>query len=416
MIPKIIHYCWLSNDPYPEKIKRCMDSWQKYLPDYEFVHWNFDRFPRGKSQWVDQAFDSRKYAFAADYIRLYALYHYGGIYLDTDVEVLKNFDDLLQLPYFIGKEPSETGVEAAVLGAEKGNNLIGDMLESYQNRSFLLPEGDMDVMPLPYKMRACIESQYIYHPIDNITDFIRQDDYINIFPDDFFSPKDFHTLEINTTSRTYTIHHFAGSWMAPASSQEKTKEWKAKLRRWILRNLDRKDFILMSNSNIDTMYDVSFSRKIHSPLYTARLSQEDFLKFLSMREDWKHLTLVQKRRKESKYADKIKDFYPIACINGTDIELHYTRNFSMEQVYKIWTEGMDNILNNKVYPILSTDDSQNIRKFRSIVGKEALVITSNDTCSGHPLLRVESLEACNKKSAGRGKLMLQICFAQLFNF
>ena len=124
MIPKTIHFCWLSSDPYPEKIQHCINSWKRFLPDYEFVHWNFDRFPRGKSLWVDQAFDSHKYAYAADYIRLYALYNYGGIYLDTDVEVLKSFDDLLSLPYFIGQEPSETGIEAAVLGFEKGNKLI----------------------------------------------------------------------------------------------------------------------------------------------------------------------------------------------------------------------------------------------------------------------------------------------------
>ena len=410
MIPKIIHFCWLSNDPFPEKIQRCMDSWQKHLPDYEFVHWNFDRFPRGKSLWVDQAYDCKKYAFAADYIRLYALYHHGGIYLDTDVEVLKSFDDLLALPYFIGKEPSETGIEAAVLGVEKGNLLIGDMLDSYQNRSFLLPEGDMDVMPLPYKMRACIESQYIYHPIQKKEEFVNNEDVINVFPEDFFSPKDFHTLEVKTSERTYAIHHFAGSWMAPSSTSEKTKAWKATVRRWILRQLDWKNHnIIMSNSNIDTMYDTSFSRKNHSPLYTARLSQEDFLSFLSMREDWKHLTLVQKRRKDSKYADKIKDFYPIACVEGTDIELHFTRNFSMEQVLAIWKDGIENVRQKGVCPIFTTDDICAANEFRQIAGKAALIVSSNYDITGSHVLHVNSQKACNEKSAGRGKLMLQIC-------
>lgn len=414
MIPKIIHYCWLSTDSYPEKIKRCIDSWNKYLPDYEFVHWNFDRFPRGKSKWVDQAFDSRKYAFAADYVRLYALYHYGGIYLDTDVEVLKSFDDLLDLPYFIGKEPSETGIEAAVLGAEKGNVLIGNMLGSYQDRSFLLPEGDMDVMPLPYKMRACIESQFFYHPIQKKEEFVNNEDYINVFPEDFFSPKDFHTLEIKTTERTYAIHHFAGSWMPPSSTSEKTKEWKATVRRWILRHIDWKNNIIMSNSNIDTMYDTSFSRQNHSPIYTARLSQEDFLKFLSIRNEWPSLILVQRRRKESKYADKIKDFYPIACIKGTDIELHFTRNFSMEQVSKIWKEGLDNIREKRFLPILVTDDTNVANNFRTIAGPKYLIITSNPSITGRRTLQVSSLKACNEKSIGRGRLMLQICMSMNF--
>jgi len=389
----------------------CMNSWHKYLPDYEFVHWNFDRFPRGKSKWVDQAFDCHKYAFAADYIRLYALYHYGGIYLDTDVEVLKSFDDLLDLPYFIGKEPSETGVEAAVLGAEKGNILIGDMLGSYQNRSFLLSEGDMDVMPLPYKMRACIESQYHYHPIQKKEEFINNENYINVFPEDFFSPKDFHTLEIKTTERTYSVHHFAGSWIQPSSTSEKTKEWKAIVRRWILQHLDRKNNIIMSNSNIDTMYDTSFSRLKHSPLYTARLSQEDFLKFLSLRDKWPVLSLVQKRRKDSKYVNKIKNFYPIVCVEGTDIELHFIRNFSMEKILKIWKEGLENIQQERVLPILVTDDAIVANDFRRIAGTNSIIISSNPSIIDGKSFQVSSLDVCNAKCAGRGRLMLKMCLS-----
>ena len=97
MIPKIIHYCWLSEDPMPQELIKCVDTWHKYLKGYRFIKWDFSIFPKGKSRWVDQAFEKRKYAFAADYIRLYALYHHGGIYLDSDVEVLKSFDAFLEL-------------------------------------------------------------------------------------------------------------------------------------------------------------------------------------------------------------------------------------------------------------------------------------------------------------------------------
>ena len=89
MIPKIIHYCWLSNDPIPEKLQEYMKSWKEKLPDYEFKLWNFDCFDINSSQWVKEAFEAKKYAFAADYIRLYAVYNYGGIYMDMDVEVIK---------------------------------------------------------------------------------------------------------------------------------------------------------------------------------------------------------------------------------------------------------------------------------------------------------------------------------------
>lgn len=118
MIPKVIHYCWLSGDPIPEKLQRCMDSWKKFLPDYEFVLWDLERFDIKTSQWVKEAFEARKYAFAADYIRLYAVYNYGGVYMDMDVEVVRPFDDLLASPYILGLE-SEKGVEAGVFGAER---------------------------------------------------------------------------------------------------------------------------------------------------------------------------------------------------------------------------------------------------------------------------------------------------------
>ena len=115
MIPKIIHYCWLSNDPYPEELKRCMDTWKKKLPDYEFILWNFDKFDKSSSKWVEQAFDNRKYAFAADYIRLFAVYNYGGIYMDMDIEVLKSFDDLLDSELMMAYENDEqNGIEAAL--------------------------------------------------------------------------------------------------------------------------------------------------------------------------------------------------------------------------------------------------------------------------------------------------------------
>ena len=112
MIPKIIHLCWLSNENYPTKIKQCIKSWEKYLPEYKIMLWDTKRFNLEESIWVKQAFEKKKYAFAADYIRFYALYNYGGIYLDSDVEILKSFDNLLQYPYFMGAEKAGT-IEAA---------------------------------------------------------------------------------------------------------------------------------------------------------------------------------------------------------------------------------------------------------------------------------------------------------------
>lgn len=224
MIPKIIHFCWLSNDPYPEKIKMCMESWRKYLPGYEFIHWNFDRFPRGKSQWVDQAFDNHKYAFAADYIRMYALYNYGGIYLDTDVEVVKSFDSLLNLPYFLGKENSKHGIEAAIIGAEKNTEWVKSCLDYYQGRKFVIGFGKFDDAVLPGIMVSLLKERYTILDINEIEQFDSSSNTIFRFPVDWFSPKSWDTGEIRTSDNTYAIHHFSGSWIKPVSGSEKIRK------------------------------------------------------------------------------------------------------------------------------------------------------------------------------------------------
>lgn len=212
MIPKIIHFCWLSNDPYPESIQKCIDSWKQNLPDYEIRKWDFNRFPRESSEWVCQAFDNRKYAFAADYIRLYALYNYGGIYLDSDVEVVKNFDELLSLSYFLGKENSIYGIEAAVIGVEKGMPWIKDCLDYYTNRSFVLGAGKFDTTPLPKIMLDILSSKYIIQDIDAIEEFVDDNKIINRFPVDWFSPKCWDTGILTVTENTKSIHHFSGTW------------------------------------------------------------------------------------------------------------------------------------------------------------------------------------------------------------
>ena len=128
MIPKIIHYCWLSNDPIPKDLKKYMKSWKEKLYDYEFILWDLIRFDLNRSLWVKQAFEAKKYAFAADYIRLYAVYNYGGIYMDMDVEVIKSFNDLLRNDYILGYEAAK-GLEAGVFGAPKKAHWVKEVLE-----------------------------------------------------------------------------------------------------------------------------------------------------------------------------------------------------------------------------------------------------------------------------------------------
>ena len=218
MIPKIIHLCWLSGDPYPAKIVRCLDTWKKYLPDYEVMLWDTNRFDLNSSIWVKQAFEKKKYAFAADYIRFYALYHYGGIYLDSDVEVLKSFDDLLDLPYFMGAEKAQTP-EAAIIGAEKGCDWIKACLDYYQDRPFINEDGSLNIQTVPDIMISQIEQIKPIRVLSleeslNIRRLDMQKEVLE-FNDAFFSPKVFDSREVEVTPYTYAIHHYQNSWFSP---------------------------------------------------------------------------------------------------------------------------------------------------------------------------------------------------------
>ncbi len=225
MIPKIVHYCWLSKDPFPDDIKACMLSWKRYLPDYEFKLWNFSNFDIESSVWVKESYLQQKYAFAADYIRFYALYHEGGIYLDCDVEVIRSFDDLLKLPYFIGRENTAYGIEAATIGFEKEHPLLLDLLNYYKNRKFIIDKLQFDILPLPAIMLEHINRSYILEEISSIREFNMDPKVISILPIDYFSPKTWDTKELKVTENTYSIHHFAGSWKKKKSLFKRIKFW-----------------------------------------------------------------------------------------------------------------------------------------------------------------------------------------------
>lgn len=170
MIPKIIHLCWLSGDPYPTDIQLCLDSWKKHLPDYEIWLWDTKRFDIDSTRWTRQAFDAKKYAFAADYIRLYALYNYGGIYLDSDVLVYKSFDPLLSLPYFVGHDQAGC-FEAAVIGCEPGCQWIKDILDSYEGMPFIREDGTYDMLPMPCRFRFVLSDKgYKFYKIKHLED------------------------------------------------------------------------------------------------------------------------------------------------------------------------------------------------------------------------------------------------------
>lgn len=216
MIPKIIHWCWLSDDSIPDKLKCYMESWKRYLPDYKIMCWNFNKFPKCKSKWVSDAFDNKKYAFAADYIRMYAIYTYGGIYLDIDVEVIKSFDSLLDIKTMICSQNNWPGLEMAAFGAEKGSKWLKDCLDYYDSRHFINEDGTFNTQPLPSVVESILKKNgYKLIPIKSIEEIgtFNKDMDFPVLSSDYFSPKSFATGKIEKTSNTYCIHHFTGTWL-----------------------------------------------------------------------------------------------------------------------------------------------------------------------------------------------------------
>lgn len=213
-IPKIIHYCWLSGDPLPQLARDCMETWKAKLPDYSIVLWDLNKFNVDSLTWTKEAFDKKKYAFAADYIRFYALYHFGGIYLDTDVQVVRSLDELLELPYFMGIE-NPALIEAAVIGFEKGHPILKQMLDFYKDRKFVKENGEFETMPLPRVVEMVLSKDYRINKISSLEEFDFDSHTLNIFPEDFFSPKSCADGKIYQTISTYTIHHYNQSWQSP---------------------------------------------------------------------------------------------------------------------------------------------------------------------------------------------------------
>ncbi|MDM8234661.1 glycosyltransferase [Phocaeicola barnesiae] len=228
MIPKIIHFCWLSDDPIPDNLKNYMNTWKKYLPEYQIIHWDFNRFDKNSSLWVQQAFDNKKYAFAADYIRLFALYEYGGIYLDMDVEVLKTFNSFLELNTMICWQNSSPGLEAAIVGTAPKQAWVRKCLEYYQNRPFIKENGEFDTLVLPEIIESCLKRNNFKLKnctnIDEALNIEKGENLIPVFPYTFFSPKSYATNKIEKTNDSVCIHHFAASWKSPYVIAEK-KFW-----------------------------------------------------------------------------------------------------------------------------------------------------------------------------------------------
>lgn len=207
MIPKKIHYIWLGKGNLPQIFEKCLKSWQKFCPDFEIKRWDESNLNLDLNQYVRQAYDSKKYAFASDVFRFEILFKEGGIYLDVDVELLKPIDDLLNNKCFLGYEEKDVLNPGCIIGAEAGNKDIKNLLDSYSNEKFIDENGKMDLTTI------CTRTTDYYKNLglkcDGTIEKISQS---TLFPQEYFNPTDINTQKRKITKNTYSIHHFNASW------------------------------------------------------------------------------------------------------------------------------------------------------------------------------------------------------------
>lgn len=207
-IPRIIHYCWFGSNPLPEDAKKCIESWKKYCPNYEIKEWNESNFDLNCNTYVQEAYKAKKWAFVTDYVRLYVTYTYGGIYMDTDVEVLKPLDKFLKHKAFSGFE-SSCNIPTGIMASEKNFPLYKEFLKYYMDKKFILKDGSLD-MTTNVTIMTNICNNYGLIPNNSLQEIKGW----TLYPSEYFCPKDWRTGEMNITKNTYTIHHFSGSWLS----------------------------------------------------------------------------------------------------------------------------------------------------------------------------------------------------------
>jgi hypothetical protein len=219
-IPKIIHYCWFGRGKMPELAIKCIDSWKKNLPDYEIKEWNEDNFDINYNRYVKEAYESKKFAFVSDVARLHAIYEYGGIYLDLDVEVLKSLDPLLKHHAYFGFEDGIHINTGQGFGAEKGNEVVKRMLQEYDNIVFK-NEDKYDLTPCPIRNTNALKDLGLVQ-----NDKKQTVNGAEIYPTEYFCPKSFETGKITLTKKTFTIHHFNCSWHSEKEKKQIAKRKK----------------------------------------------------------------------------------------------------------------------------------------------------------------------------------------------
>ena len=219
MIPKTIHYCWFGNNPLPPLAKKCIKSWKKYCKGYEIIEWNEKNFNIDEAPlYVRQAYEAKKWAFVTDYVRLYAMVRYGGIYMDTDVEVIKPLDKYLEHLAFSGFE-NEVNIPTGIMACEKDFPLFEELLQYYDDAIFINKDGSLNMTTnVEIITDICKKKGFISNGQFQIIDGFA------LYPRDYFCPANPASIDAKKTKNTVTIHWYAGSWLDDKEKAKK-EEW-----------------------------------------------------------------------------------------------------------------------------------------------------------------------------------------------
>ena len=217
LIPKRIHYCWFSGNPIHRPLQQCIDSWKRVCPDYEIIRWDESNYDICKNKYMQQAYAHQKWGYIPDYARLDIIYHYGGIYLDTDVELIRNLDELLYQPAFCSTEKWGV-INMGICGAQPGNADIQAMLTHRASASFLYPDGTENLI-----------SSGIYDTLPLVERGLQLNGKTQVIPNgtmiayasEFFQPFDYISGETYITKNTFSIHHFSGTWLGAQAQKER---------------------------------------------------------------------------------------------------------------------------------------------------------------------------------------------------
>ncbi len=221
MIPKTIHYCWFGGGKKPRKVIKCIKSWKKHCKDYTIVEWNESNFDVNCTKYCEETFSQKRWAFLSDYARLQIIYEHGGIYLDTDVELIKPLDFLLENHAYLGYEIHDRTATGLGFGAEKGNPIIKEIMDEYNAISdFTNFRNNVDITTDVLRRHGI--------PRDNGN--VQYCEDIALYPADYFCPKPVDTGLVETTERTVSIHHYTGSWFnTEQRKRNKKRRFKIKL-------------------------------------------------------------------------------------------------------------------------------------------------------------------------------------------